>query len=298
MKKELTPPIRYFGGKSNMKQEIFKYFPEKGSFTTYIEPFSGSYSMGLTYCADVPNEIYNDLNKNVYSLYKVLQDKNMFNKFKEKCDLAIYCEDFRNECKKALKSDDLDMVSRAFMFYYVNRTSHNGLGGVSLNLVVRRNMSKSVSDMLSSIDRMYELHQRLSKVIVLNRDAFDLIEKYMYNEDVFMYLDPPYVWDTRTSTRYDVDMTNDQHQKLIDICMNSKCKMLISGYDHELYDKLVNAGWTKVKFDVNTVSGNMTPKTKTETLWMNYEPKSSVEKDEKDLNMGLNMEKTNEPSLF
>lgn len=266
----MNPPIRYFGGKSNMKNEIVKHFPVRDSYNTYIEPFGGSYSIGLEFCEDVPNEIYNDLNENVYSLYSVLQDENMFKRFKEKCDLSVYHEQFRRDYIEKLKSQELDMVDRAYMFYYVNRTSHNGIGGFSTNLVVRRNMSKSVSDMLSSIDRMTELHQRMSKVTVLNRDAIDLIKKYSSSDEVFIYCDPPYVWDTRTSTRYDVDMSNDQHQKLIDTCLKSKSKILISGYDHSLYDQLTSQGWKKVKFDVHTVSGNKSPKTSTETLWMNY----------------------------
>ena len=252
-----------------MKQEIYKYFPASGSYDIYIEPFGGSYSIGLAYCADVPCEIYNDLNRNIYSLYKVIQDKEMFQKFKEKCDLSIYSEDFRKEYIEKLKSDELDMSDRAFMFYYVNRTSHNGIGGFSCNTIVRRNMSKSVSDMLSSVDRMYDLHQRLGKVIVMNRDALSLIEKYN-TENVFLYCDPPYCWDTRGSARYDIDMSDDQHLKFIDTCLKSDAKIMISGYDHHMYDQLTNAGWEKIQFNVNTVSGTMTPKTKVETLWRNY----------------------------
>lgn len=123
--------------------------------------------------------------------------------------------------------------------------------------------------MLSCIDRLPELHQRLSKVIVLNQDAFKLIRKYN-TENVFMYLDPPYYQDTRGNARYDIDMTNKQHEEFIDICLNSKAKMLISGYDCKPYDKLVNNGWEKIQFNVNTVDGNLKPKTKVETLWKNY----------------------------
>ena len=181
----MNSAIRYFGGKSNMISHIIEHFPDEGTYNTYIEPFGGSYSVGLKNCENVPIEIYNDLNKNVYSLYKVLQDKELYTRFKEKCDLAIYNEDFRREYRESLKNDELDIVERAYKFFYVNRTSHNGIGGFSINTVVRRNMSKSVSDMLSAIDRMDELHQRISKIIVTNKDAFELIERYKNNENVF-----------------------------------------------------------------------------------------------------------------
>lgn len=265
----MNAPIRYFGGKSNMVSHITDCFPEKGTYDMYIEPFAGSYSIGLKNCADVPVEIYNDLNKNVYSLYKVLQDGEMYRKFKERCDLTVYSEDFRDEYKESLRKDELDTVERAFKFFYVNRTSHNGIGGFSINTIIRRKMSKSVSDMLSAIDKMGELHQRLSKVIVTNKDAFEVMEKYN-TENVFFYCDPPYFWSTRTSARYETDMDEEKHYQFIDLCLGMKAKMLISGYDCKPYDKLVENGWEKVQFEVNTVGGDKKPKTKVETLWKNY----------------------------
>lgn len=261
----MNAPIKYFGGKGQMFNKIIEHFPDSSTYDTYIEPFGGSFSIGLKKPNETPIEIYNDLEKNVYSLYKVLSDKELFEQFKIKCDLSYYIADLRNEYRDKLKSDDLSLLDRAFYFFYVNRTSHNGIGGLSVNTVVRRNMSKSVSDMLSCIDRLPELHQRLSRCIVLNQDGINLIEKYN-KENVFIYSDPPYEWSTRTSVRYKVDMDREGHLKFIDACLNSKAKILISGYDCEIYD----ANFTKIKFEVNTIGGNMKPKTKVETLWKNY----------------------------
>jgi DNA adenine methylase len=207
----------------------------------------------------------------VYSLFKVLADDGLFVQFKRLCDLSYYNEEMRSVFKEDLKRDDLTDLERAFRFFYVNRSSHNGIGGFSMNMVVRRNMAKSVSDYLSTVDRLTEIHQRLSKVMIYNRDAFDLMEKYS-RDNVFMYVDPPYVLSTRSSAeRYAVDMTDEQQERLIDICANSKAKLLISGYDCELYDKLLDNGFTKASFTVNTIDGARNPKTKVESLWLNYE---------------------------
>lgn len=267
--KKLKAPIRYFGGKGNMVNQITKYFPENGDYDTYIEPFSATYSVGLSLETPPPIEIYNDLEKNVYSLYKVLSDKDLFDEFKLKCDLVFYNEDIRKDFKESLIKDDMSIVERAFYFFYINRTSHNGIGGFSKNTYVRRNMSKSISDFLSSIDRLPELHDRMSKVIVCNTDGIKLIGEYS-SPNTLIYCDPPYHQSTRTSTRYKVDMGNDEHVKFLDAVIESKSKILISGYDCELYDKLVENGFEKIQFEVKTVSGNFTPKTKVETLWRNY----------------------------
>jgi len=263
---------RYFGGKGGMFNSILEHFPESGSYNTYIEPFGGSFSVGFHTPEDriAPIEVYNDLEHNVYSLFKVLSDNDKFAEFKRLCDLTYYNEEMRSAFREELKSDNLNDIERAFRFFYINRTSHNGIGGFSMNRVIRRNMAKSVSDYLSTVDNLEKVHQRLSKVMVLHRDGVELMKDWD-SDNVFMYLDPPYVQSTRNSnTRYTVEMTDDEHEKFIDTCIESKAKLLISGYDNELYDRLTDNGFTKISFTVNTVTGTREPKTKVETLWKNY----------------------------
>ena len=261
--------IRNYGGKNGMYNKILPYFPDPKTYNTYIEPFSGSYSLGIRLNPPPINEIYNDLDKNLYSLYKVLGDKTLFPSFKEKCDLYLYSEDFRIEFKDKLKDKDLDIVDRAFYYFYVNRTSHNSIGGLSINLVHRRKMAKSVSDFLSAIDGLEEIHQRLSKVIVLNRDGIQLIKKYN-NSDTFIYCDPPYHQSTRTAARYPTDMNNEKQTEFLNACIGSKSKILISGYDCKEYEILNQNGFTQIDFEVKTMGGDFNPKTKIETLWKNY----------------------------
>lgn len=266
---KITTPIRYFGGKSGMYNKIIEHFPDSSEFDKYIEPFGGSYSIGLSLDPLPPVEIYNDLEQNVYSLYKVLSDKELYEQFKEKCDLVFYSEDIRNEFKGLLKEDNLSLVDRAFYFFYVNRTSHNGIGGFSKNTYIRRSMSKSISDFLSAIDRLPELHDRLSKIIISNTDGIKLINDNSDNRTL-IYCDPPYSQTTRTSTRYKVDMDNDKQIEFLNSVINNKSKIIISGYDCELYNILTENGFTKIQFEVKTISGTFEKKTKIETLWLNY----------------------------
>ena len=268
-----TTFIKYFGGKGTMFKEILKEFPVKGSYDTYIEPFSGGYSVGLQTPDDLiaPIEIYNDLYSNVYSLFKVISNSMLFEQFKILCDCAYYSEEMRHEFKEKLESNELSDVYRAFYYFYVNRTSHNGNGGFSKNTVIRRNMCKSVSDMLSTVDRLPELHQRLSRLIVMNRDGVELINKYN-TDNVFLYCDPPYEHSTRSTMRYAVDMDTNKQIEFLNACINSNAKLLISGYDCDLYeDYLVSkGGFKKIQFNVNTMDGAYKKQDKTETLWKNY----------------------------
>ena len=59
-----------------------------------------------------------------------------------------------------------------------------------------------------------------------------------------------------------------QNQKEIIKC---KSKILISGYDNDLYNVLVENGWNKYDYEIKTRDGMNRRKTKIETLWYNYE---------------------------
>ena len=266
----MRSPLRYFGGKGGMYQEILQFFPSFDHYNMYIEPFGGAASI-LFQKEPTSIEIYNDLEENVYSFFKVLSDKKMFQEFKEKCDLSLYSAQLRREYKEDLKRDDLGSVDRAYKYFYINRTSVNGVGGFGCATnVVRRKMSKSVSDFLSSIDGLYDTHNRLSKVIIEHRDAFELIKKYDLDKTLF-YLDPPYHHSTRTGARYKVDMNNDKQKKFIDLLLSlKKACVLLSGYDCREYEKLTDNGWEKIEFEVNTQDGNRKSKKKMEAVWRNY----------------------------
>ena len=258
----MNAPIQYFGGKNWMNNHIIDNFPDKETYNTYIEPFGGSYGVGLHMNYIPPVEIYNDLNMNVYSLYKVLQDKELFSEFQRLCELSPYCDTMRIEYVERLKDKELSLLERAYMFFYVNRTSFNGIGGFKVNCTIRRNTSKSISDYLSAVDRLQELHERLTNTIVCNTDGIKLIEKYKGKENVFMYCDPPYVQSTRSSNRkYEIDMEDDIQDKFLEVCIGCKSKMLISGYDNDKYDILLSSGYNKVNFEINH---------RVETLWKNY----------------------------
>ena len=263
--------IRYFGGKGGVFIDtLLPYFPKSD---IYIEPFGGSATMLLN--QRTPIEIYNDMYENVYSLFKVISSIEMFPLFQRKCELAFFSEQLREESKKALKGD-LSIIDRAFHYFYINRTSRNGVGGFCVNLSIRRGMAKSTSDFLSCVDGLEAFYQRLKSVIFMNRDALDIINEFD-KKNVFFYLDPPYHHSTRGSTRYPCDMTDEKQAQFLGLIVKSNAKVLISGYDCEYYKVLEENGWWKESFAVKTVSADNKPKSKIETIWGNYEkPISSL----------------------
>lgn len=263
----MTAPIKYFGGKGGMIQTLLRYFPDSSTYDVFIDAYGGSGVVLLSKPA-CKVEIYNDLDRNVYSLFATLRDDAMFARFQRLCELALYDQTTSDEYRRSLRGHDLDTVERAFRFWYVNRTRHNGVGGFSVNKTVRRRMSKSTSDFLSSVEDLPALHERLSSVVVCSKDAIDLIRDNDTRRTL-VYLDPPYVQSTRTSARYAVDADDDHHKLLVDTLNNLKsARVVLSGYDNAIYAGL--RGFTKQQFNVKTVTGTRQKKTKVESIWTNF----------------------------
>lgn len=266
MAKTLRSPVRYYGGKAGMVPELLSLFPPQDSYDTFIEGFGGGGSLTLACPRTNKMEFYNDLGENIHSLYKVIADKELFSQLKDRLDLTLYSERTREECKERLKEKDLPIVDRAFCYFYVNRSSFNGTGAFTLKTAVRRKMSKHVSDYLSTIDLLPEIHDRLSSVCICNKDIFELLEKFNA-PNVFMYLDPPYVPSTRVALNcYEHEMSVDDHVRFAEMLAKSNAKILLSGYDNEIYRNALEP-----KFKRRETVSPLAKSGKVEVLWWNYE---------------------------
>ena len=260
----MNSPVNYYGGKTYMTETIVSMFPQ--SYKRYIEGFGGGASVLLNKPI-TPLEVYNDLEQNIYSLFKVISNKESLDRLKNRLYLTPYSSQLREEYKELLTHDDLSIEDRAYYFFYVCRTSFNGIGEFSYDTnLVRRGCTKCISSYLGAVDGLSNIYQRLCNAMIFNMDIFDLIDKFDF-EDTFFYLDPPYVQSTRKSNnRYKEEFEDDLHVKLVDRLLKIKGKCLISGYDSHIYDKLVENGWHKYTFKAPNVGYEAT-----EVLWYNYE---------------------------
>jgi len=87
--------------------------------------------------------------------------------------------------------------------------------------------------------------------------------------DALMYCDPPYLLSTRKSgALYNYEMSDEQHETLLDILNEAACRVMISGYWSVLYrEKLTAPRWHRTWYMAMTRSGHLAQ----EWLWMNYE---------------------------
>lgn len=106
--------------------------------------------------------------------------------------------------------------------------------------------------------------ERLKGVQIEHLPAVELIKRYD-TPDVCLYIDPPYMTDTRKNHLYKYEMTNEDHEELLKLLVDHPGKILISGYDNELYNDYLY-GWNKDYKHTTAEFGLQ----RTECLWMNY----------------------------
>lgn len=87
-----------------------------------------------------------------------------------------------------------------------------------------------------------------------------------FHPPVFIYADPPYLMETRSSGAiYRHEMSEEEHFKLLTALKGLACSVAISGYDSSLYHSMLS-DWRTYEFQMMTRGGTM----RTEVIWMNY----------------------------
>ena len=241
----MRSPIRWFGGKGNMVKKLLPLLPPH---KIYVEPFGGGASL-LFAKAPSPVEVYNDIDSGLVNFFRVIRDPEKFDKFYRLVCLTPYSREEYNYCRSTWEECD-DEIERAYRWYVVARMSFSGDFSNSWGFTValsENNMAGTCNRWLSAIEMLPQVHQRFMRVQVEHSDFRDIFGTYDTPSTLF-YCDPPYIHDTRSSTRYKHEMTNIDHEELVNILLSIKGMALLSGYKHEIYEPLEMAGWQRYDF--------------------------------------------------
>lgn len=259
--------IRYPGSKWGMADWIISHFPVGYEKLVYLEPFAGS---GAVFFNKRPGavETINDLDGDIVNLFRVLRDNP--EELKRALSLTPYS---REEYDLSFEpcEDPLERARR----YMVRTTQAIGakMGGKcgwrnhkSMKIGGTACKWAGITDTIDAATA--RLRGDTTHLVQIEQmDALRLIDRYN-NPDVLMYLDPPYVRSTRRSGKlYRHEMDDGDQQRLLDIIVCSKAKIVLSGYQSDMYDDALR-GWYKDTTTTRTTS----TETVTETIWINYEP--------------------------
>lgn len=86
-----------------------------------------------------------------------------------------------------------------------------------------------------------EAAERLRGVQIENRPAVEVIRRYNF-ENVLIYCDPPYVLSTRCRKQHNQEMSDEDHEELLEALLQHKGPVVISGYSSPLYEAKLGGG--------------------------------------------------------
>ena len=261
----IAPPVPYFGGKQRIAHRIADLLPEH---LHYVEPYCGGLSVLM---AKTPSRIetVNDLDEDLVTFWRVLRDQP--DDLARACALTPHSRVEHRHCHdRPTAMGDVERARRVWVQLTQGRTGtllrtgwrfHIDPAGTTLGMSAY--LDGYLARFAAAVDRLH--HVSLER-----RPALEVIDAYGRHDDVLLYVDPPYLGDTRTGRGYRHEMPNESdHQDLADALRSCRAAVVVSGYRSPLYDDLF-AGWDVHEIRASTGQGSIW-KDRVEVLWSNRE---------------------------
>lgn len=262
---QIQTPLSWYGGKTRMIDFVLGSFPPHDQ---YVEVCGGSGAL-LFAKAPSPGDVYNDIDPGLVNFFRVLQDPKLGFKLTLSLKLTPNSRQEHQRCSDNYPA--ADPVEWARQFFVLTRQSYCSIFDHTWGYSVE---SKG-NAFHSAVELLLPAIERLSDVTIENLDVEPLLAKYD-GPDTLFYIDPPYLDSTRQSKEvYAHEMTEADHQRLLDLVTDVQGMVVLSGYPSGLYDQSLS-GWHKRTKRVpcpssatTKVSGRTTKPQRTECLWIN-----------------------------
>jgi DNA adenine methylase len=252
-----------------MSRDILPFLPPH---RLYTEAFGGGAGVLLRKERSYA-EIYNDLDDDIVTLFRVLQDPAQAARFVEVLHLTPFA---RREFQIAYDPTDdpieraRRLVIRSFMGFGSNAHSLSNRGHQSSGFRSSSNRSGTTpaQDWANLPGAYGAIIERMRGVVIEHRDAMVILERHD-GPDSLHYVDPPYVHETRSTFKsgkmaYKHELDIEGHTRLIEVLRRLSGMVVLSGYAHPLYDSTLE-DWRRIEF--SAFADGARPRT--EVLWIN-----------------------------
>lgn len=256
----MKPVLKYPGAKWNLASWIISHMPPHES---YLEPYFGS---GAVFFNKKPVRIetINDLDGEIVNFFRVCREQ------PEELARAVNLTPWsRQELKESRRraDDPIERARRTAVMCCMTFGSRRNSKCFRHTTGKYKNYGPDNAKLWGNLpETIVQVAQRLKDAQIENRPAIDLIKNFD-GPEVLVYLDPPYMKDTRTlhGDQYYFEMSDQEHEELLKTVLNYTGKVIISGYDHEMYNDYLK-GWDKQTVKSKIERGGV----REETIWMNY----------------------------
>ncbi|MFT4281206.1 DNA adenine methylase [Microbacterium sp.] len=263
----MKPPIQYFGAKGAIADRIVALMPDHAG---YIEPFAGSLAVLLAK-APAPTEIVNDLDHRLVTFWRVLRDRP-----EELIRAAALTPHSRVELAQAQSldaSDELELARQVWVLLTQGRSRTLQRTGWRFFAKPDRGGSSFGRYMAAYRDRLPAAASRIAEVSLECRPALEVIAQYGQHSGNLLYVDPPYITETRSGGRYSVEMSRQDHIDLAHELRKCSAVVMLSGYPSATYQELYGE-WHQVL--IPTTSANSTRPDRVEVIWSNRPLESTL----------------------
>lgn len=271
----------WFGAKRTLAPRIVT---ELGPHVQYFEPFCGSMAV-LFAKPPSQKETVCDLHGDLTNLARVIRCPQAAPRLYERLTSTLFCEALSIEAGERL-SDEFIIgggdgmgyepdEERAYWFFLACWMTRNGTAGTlraDYQVAVRwtKNGGSPTTQFRNCVESIPAWHERLRNVVILNRDAFSIMDRFEDDPETAIYADPPYPSETRSGWKgngsenrylhefeHNVDPSGDlfapqrespekkkdHHVRLAEILRNYKrARIVVSTYECERYRRLYE-GW-------------------------------------------------------
>ena len=287
--------LRYPGGKSRIIYYLFRKNMLPENIKEYREGFLGGGSCALAFSVmypDVPVWV-NDLYYNLFAFWTQLQ-KNpdpLINRLLELKDEACRADGVEELEKKhrALYADMRDLINTsdddfdlATAFYVLNRSSFGGFTEQNKNAFIRDSYKNTIFSQ-SKIKKLANISEIIQPWRITNQDYRDLMEAP--GEDVFVFLDPPYLIKDMLYGKDKEMHTSFCHEAFVKACKDTPHNWMITYNEHPwLREQFADFHMENFEFRYSLAHRKENKNKKEELLIMNYQlprdlPKNNVIED-------------------
>lgn len=192
------PVLRWHGGKWKLAPWIISHFPKH---RVYVEPFGGAASVLLRKERSYA-EVYNDLDTDVVTLFRVLRDASSSTRLIELLKLTPFAKlEFEESYKPALDHIEIArrLLIRSFMGFGSN--GHNAATKTGFRSNSNRSGTTPAHDWAHYPDLLPTIIARLTGVVIKCRDACEVMSAHDELHTLH-YVDPPYMIETRSKSMH------------------------------------------------------------------------------------------------
>lgn len=213
-----SPIIPWMGGKRRLADRLIPLFPPH---ECYVEVFAGGAALFFMRPQAAPVEVLNDINGDLVTLYRVVQ--NHLEEFIRQFKWALSSRQIF-EWQKMTRPETLTDIQRAARFFYLQQ---HAFGGKVAGQTFGTATTGPAINLLRIEENLSAAWQRLAGTYVENLPWLECAERYD-RPHTFHYMDPPY-WQT---AGYGVDFSLENYERMADFMKQCKGKVMVSINDH------------------------------------------------------------------